>query len=167
MAGTIHRRGFGKLARGKFIVKKYRHLGRSLCEFIQIMGYRYEVFPEENYVLQRYWGTVGFREVEACIQAMWRDKHYRPEMRGIADLREIETHAVPNDILSVVKLLQSPMKSRGRWAAIFAEPRGTALGILFCNQFPRLLSLHICSTWDRACEFTGLQADPLPYRNQE
>ena len=60
-----------------------------------------------------------------------------------------------SEIMALVSFLNDKSASRGKWAAIYAEPRGMAMGLLFRTTHTLKLRFEIVSSWEAACKHIG------------
>lgn len=108
----------------------------------------------------RFSGEVSIDEVVAGIERLWADPEYDPHFCGIVDLQRISLRAQVGDVAALLQFLRRPETSIGSWAAIFSDPVGTALGMLFLRTNRILPRFDVFSSWEGACAFLGLELSP-------
>lgn len=117
------------------------------------MTFEYVIIPSQNCIAQKFTGTVTLKDVMACAEKMWADPDYRREYGVLSDLRDAATSGDVRDVGALFQFLQRSETSRGLWAAIFSQPRATALAFLFQATLPLASQLGIFSTWEAACDY--------------
>ena len=101
------------------------------------MKFEYKILPERRCIVQRLTGEIPLRHIMESTRAMWAEPLYDPAYHGITDMTACISRSNPSDIMSLVSFLNHPSASTGRWAAIFNEPRGIAMGLLFRSTHTR------------------------------
>lgn len=124
------------------------------------MKFEYKILPERRCIVQRLTGEIPLRHIMESTRAMWAEPLYDPAFNGITDMTACISRSNPSDIMSLVSFLNHPSASTGRWAAIFNEPRGIAMGLLFRSTHTLKLRFEIVSSWDAACKH--IEADIPP-----
>lgn len=115
--------------------------------------FQYIILPEQRFIAQRFRGTVALMDVIAATETMWDDPAYRTDYCGISDLTDCRIVAEPSDVVSLLTFLRQPQVNRASWAAIFSEPKGTALAFLFRSSNCFLKRFGVFSTWESAGDF--------------
>lgn len=121
-----------------------------------MFDFSYKIFSEQRFILVRYFGTVSYDDVIQATEALWEDPMYSPEFNGIIDLSSIRVAASVKDLGKLVKFVRDPRCSTGSWAAVFTEPKATALGMLYKATRGLRHSLHLFSSWEAACDYHGV-----------
>jgi len=121
------------------------------------MKFTYEILPERRLNVLRFSGSVSLKDVLAGTRKLWADERYDPHFNGIVDLQGVTTQATMDDVRALVSFLQEDGTSRGRWAAIFTEPKPTALAMLFKVACPAFLTMEVVSTWEAACHYLRVE----------
>jgi hypothetical protein len=121
------------------------------------MKFSYRILPEQRLNILRFSGSVSVADVTRHIQQFWADSEYNPEYNGIVDLEGVTTRAKVEDLKALLDFLENQKTGTGWWAAIFTEPKPTALALIFKATFAGTFKLEIVSSWQAACKF--LQID--------
>jgi len=120
--------------------------------------FRYHIHSSRRLIVVRFRGRVGLSEVVSGVRQLWADPHYRTDFDGVVDLESVTTRAGLPDLRELVDFLRANNGSRGRWVAVFSEPKPTALGLLFKASNTLPTSFEVVSTWEAACQH--LHIDP-------
>jgi hypothetical protein len=127
------------------------------------MKFSYDILPERHLAILRFKGSITLKDVLGGIRQLWADPRYQPAFDGIVDLEGVTTQARIGDITALIVFLQQEKStSQGRWAAIFTEPKPTALALIFKVACHAAFTLEVVSTWEAACNFVRVQLPPLP-----
>jgi hypothetical protein len=124
------------------------------------MTFEYIVLPDKRCIAQRFTGALTLDDVVACTETMWADTLYDQQYDIISDLTLSTAAALPRDVYSLISFLKRPETSKGRCAAIFSDPKATALGYFFKSLSTFNHRMRVFSTWEAASEH--LQVDIAP-----
>lgn len=116
------------------------------------MKFSYEIYPEHRLSVLRFTGAITVGDVVRGIQQLWADKRYRPEYNGIVNLQGATApRAGLEDVKSLLAFLRDDKVSVSQWAAIFTEPKPTALAMIMKAALPGPMKLEVVSSWEAAC----------------
>lgn len=121
------------------------------------MKFSYTILPERRLNILRFKGSVSVQDVTSVIQQFWTDDRYNPEYNGIVSLEGVTTRAKIEDLKVLLDFLENNRKSVGWWAAIFTEPKATALALIFKAAFHGSFNLEIVADWQAACRFLQVE----------
>lgn len=117
------------------------------------MKFSYEIYPQLRLNILRFSGAITVGDIVRGINQLWADSRYDPTFNGIVNLEGTTTpRAGLDDVKSLLAFLRDHEKiSTSRWAAIFTEPKPTALAMILKAALPGPINLEIVSTWEAAC----------------
>src|SRR5689334_12863500 len=96
------------------------------------MKFSYDILPERHLAILRLKGSITLKDVLRGIRQLSADPRYKPAYDRIVDLEGVTTQPPIGDITPLIVFLQQEKStSQGRWAAIFTEPKPTALALIF------------------------------------
>jgi hypothetical protein len=111
------------------------------------------IMPEKRLILMRFTGAVSLADITQRTEQLWNDALYDPSYCGIVTLERAKVRASIEDVRALIAFLQNTRASSSYWAVVFAEPKATALAMVFKAAWRGSFKLEIVSTWEAACRF--------------
>lgn len=117
------------------------------------MTFDYVILPEQRCIAVRYSGTLNMEGLISSTRKLWADPLYDKTYNGLGDL----TRAIPDGnvetVAPLVDFFRNGRTSTGRWAVILANPKFTALTLLFRSTSHSRPWIEIFASWESACSF--------------
>lgn len=117
------------------------------------MRFSYRILPEKRLAILRFRGSLSVTDITQSVEAFWQDQAYTPELNGIVRLERVTTKARVEDLKVLLDFLESRPNTQGSWAAVFTDPKATALALMFKAVFRASFALEIVSSWEAAQDF--------------